>query len=173
MFNLKKILGLLLLYSVVNACSSEVNNKDKSNVISIDVKTDSMEFDRFVINYIPHNIDMSKDLNDTLSHYNIDEIFSNVSEQAKNRWVYILMLKQYLHHLKVGNQGYDLYTMRKGKTGIIINYYIRSSNQKPNGEFLNSGSIVDATALKKHLSNDPIIIELMNKIRVENKRIME
>lgn len=173
MFSLKKILGLLLLYLAINACSSEINNKDKSNVISIDVKIDSVAFDRFVINYIPHNIDMSKDLNDTLSRYNIDEIFSNVTEQTKNRWVYILMLKQYLYHLKVGNQGYDLYTMRKGKTEIVINSYILSSNQKPNGEFLNSGSIVDAIALKKYLSNEPIIIELMNKIRIENMRIME
>jgi hypothetical protein len=160
-----KSLLILNIFLVGFSCSNEIKNTQSTS------ESDSIYFEQFAIKYDPKNIDMSKDLNDTLLDYDLKKLFDNVSEFRKEKWVDILLLKQYYFHLKSANQGFDLYSMRKGQSAIIINQFLLQNKLKLEGEFLNSGCVYEAVIKRDSLLNDSTISNLLHEIDIESRRI--
>ncbi len=167
MYFFKKIFGLIFVFTILLACNDHRMSDKNFNQL------DSNEFEMFVNNYKPNHIDLSKDLNDTLKYFHITDLFGATSNFTKSKWVHKLLLKQYLYHLKTANQGYGLYSMRKGYTSLIINYFIEENGIDPDGEFLNSGVVVHKVSNNQMLKKDTAIITLLKEIKKEDSRIIK
>jgi hypothetical protein len=117
----------------------------------------------------PKSIDFSRDLNVLLTDISIDYIFQSNIVDSVAEIGKVILLKGYLYHLKRANQGYDLYTMRKGKTKKIIDCYLLTNEIDTSGEFLNSGFVWE---IERSKSNNHKVKDIVEAINVEKERIM-
>ena len=124
----------------------------------------------YAYNYQPTQIDLSKNINDSLDNFAINYIYASAPKNSLLLISKLFLLKQYQYHLKKANQGYNLYTMRKGATKKIIDYYLKQNKIDTVGEFLNSGFIYDIE--KNKIQNDTILKNLILEIKQESQRIM-
>lgn len=84
----------------------------------------------------------------------------------------MILAKLDLYHAKCCNQNYDLYQMREGSAGIIINEFNRFSGYKAQRlEMLQSGTVEYYIQKDKELAADPTIKEIARQIAAENSRI--
>lgn len=94
----------------------------------------------FAYEYKPSAINLSK--NEGLNSFDIDYIFNSAEykdkKNDKDDITNIILLKQYLFHLKNSHQGFDLLSMRKGQAKNLIDYFLQQNNIQ-NQEFVNSG----------------------------------
>ncbi len=146
----------------------KVNCKAESDSNTI---KDSSQFERFVVNYTQTQIDLSIGINDSLKKYDLSNIFKNVSNYTKERWVTILLLKQYVYHISNDHQGYNLLDMRNGDTKIIIDEFIRINNLSSEKEFLNSGYVYHLVKKTNEFKNDTLINHLILKIDSERRKL--
>jgi hypothetical protein len=168
---IKTIIKIAYCLMLLCGCSSDYNTSNTTDAQK-NMNIDSTAFDSFVLSYTPHNIDLSVDLNDTLKFFNVEFLFNHSSNYQKEKWVSIILLKQYLNHLRRANQGYDLYSMRKGETEIIINEFIKANKMDSLGEFLNSGCVVDRVLKKETLYKNKAISIILTEIDKEEQRIL-
>lgn len=177
--NIYKTIMYGLIYLLIGCTSNKKNefkpilkyktekeySQDKDT--SLLFKDDKLK--KFALTYESESIDVSKDINDTLELFldgniHADYIIDSLYEISK-----IILLKSYLYHLKRANQGYDLYTMRKGKAKYLIDIYLNRNNIDTIGEFLNSGIV---WKLEKEKKNNTCVNLILKELNNEQDRIM-
>lgn len=119
------------------------------------------------------SIDLGMSLTPELSSFLL-KIDTNCLRKQTEYQVFIITIlaKLYYYHLVCCNQGYDLYSMTKGASGIIINEFEIIGNYKGKQfEMLNSGNVVEVIEDEKPLKNNKTIQELIKRIKKELARI--
>ena len=181
-FKCMKVALLIFASWVTLNCNSEKQINEKSNIgrnitssEDNDVKKttsnspNSNDLLVYAYSFKVNQVDISKAINDSLNNFQIEKIFHDGSEDTLILISKLVLLKAYLYHLEKANQGYDLYSMRKGKTKVIIDYYLVKNNTDTTGEFLNSGFIYYAEKPKPQ--NDTVVRSLISEIEIEIKRL--
>ena len=167
---------VLTITLILISCKEIDSKKEDSNLNKQqrELKKESRDLDSLLsstIRYMPTHIDLSK--SDLLERFDVDYIFNdrefNVEKSKKDKIVHILLLKQYLYHLKKGNQGYDLKPMMKGKAEILISYFLDHNEINRSREFINSA--VTFNILKEKNIVDSDIKQLIEEIQIETNRI--
>ncbi|QMU64853.1 MAG: hypothetical protein GKR88_11495 [Flavobacteriaceae bacterium] len=156
-------------------CKKEIKSKQSNEIVLIEQKLNNNIDDLLIKskNYVPNQIDLSEI--DFLENFNIASIFNDKKndKSKKDLIVNYLFLKQYLYHLKKANQGYNLYSMKKGKAKFLIEYFLQSNNIAEHSEgFINSAVAYNVLKKDKSITNSDIL-SLISKIEAENKRINE
>jgi hypothetical protein len=129
---------------------------------------------RYSDSFVASTIDLNESLNDEFKNYVLSLDTTCLRQQENYKYFIITMMaKLYLYHLKCCNQGYDLYQMTGNPAKIIINEFERIGKyERSQNEMLNSGMIVDVIAQDSSLKRSEKIDELVKKISVESKRIL-
>lgn len=145
--------------------------KEISNVvIKVENHLTIDSFELMSVRFTPQGINLSKNLNEKLEGYNLDEFDKN--DSVFIRAINIILLKQYLFHLKKSNQGYDLFSMQKGNTELLLNSYLCYYNLKSDSEWFNSAfPYLNLKKNEKYVNDnylDSIIIEIDKQVsRIE------
>jgi len=123
--------------------------------------------------FAPATIDLNGSLSSDLKSFLLSVDTNCLRKQSAYKYFIALILgKLALHHLKCCNHHYDLYQMRKGAAAVIINEFNKLAGyERQRLEMLNSGLIVDYIKSDTILSANPAIINIMNAIASEGKRI--
>lgn len=178
---LSLIFGVIFLFMVLNCCEQfkeENSEKDPLNqsikVVKVPINYIT-DLEELALNYTPTSIDLSSDLNPLLEEFDLGKILDDEDGVILVRRVLnIFLLKQYIHHLKRANQGYNVHSMKSGKTTYIINKYTdlyQLDTIKGFSEFFNSGLPYILERRYQYFSNDSIIDSFMNEIAFETNRI--
>lgn len=146
------IAGMFLMFLMLS-CS-----KNKKNYFR---KNDIFKLKEYVISYKPNKINSFDD--DSLKKYNIKYIFNLKEEDLKNEIANILLLKQYLLHLKKANQSYNLKDFNTKEAKIIIDYFLAENMINSNVEFLSSSIPYEFLKSKKCSKNVQMLIDSIKK----------
>lgn len=119
---------LICLMFLMFSCNNDKQNYSKDK--------DASMLKEYVIIYQPNKINSFDD--DSLKKYDIEYIYSSKQEGIKNEIANILLLKQYLLHLKKANQSYNLKDFNSKEARIIIDYFLAENKINSNVEFLSS-----------------------------------
>jgi hypothetical protein len=187
-----KLYTIAVILIILNCCNvnSKENKFQKESVKNFDTiqystKVDSnylhfeegpyldveelVQLKKFALSFVPKSIDISTDIKDSISFYCINKLYKPQTIDSLLEISKILLLKLYLHHLQRANQGYDLYTMRRGEARKIIDLYLIKNNIDTIGEFLNSGIVWE---IEKNKINNSQVNKIISEIENEKKRIM-
>ncbi len=160
-----KYLIIAIMLMCFTACQNKASVDHPKQVKDTQLNRSLQNFQDFVYNYHPAEIDLSK--NKGLSNFDIDYIFNSAQYKdqvaEKNNIAAIVLLKQYLFHLKNYHQGYDLLSMRKGQAKYLIDYFLKIEHIE-NKEFVNSG---EPYRLGQKTQNNKYISSLIREIKRE------
>ncbi len=143
-------------------------NKHK---LSYSKKDDLSLLQKYALSYEPTKINSFDD--DSLKKFNIEYIFSlkeKQQEATKNEIADILLLKQYLFHLKKANQSYNLKDFKTKEAKIIIDYFLANNEIDSSLEFLSSSLPYEFLKLQNNLTSKEVN-GLIDEIKKEERRI--
>ncbi|GAB5475885.1 MAG: hypothetical protein Mars2KO_39840 [Maribacter sp.] len=166
---------ILIIVLTLFACNEKNTSKNEQHISKKSLtEQKSKSLDSLLLGtkkYSPNVIDISK--SEFLGGFDLEYIFRSdtySSQKAlKDEIVYTLLLKQYLFHLKRGNQGHDLKPMMKGNAEVLISYFLEKHNIDSSLEFINSG--VAYNILKEKHDIDEDLRLLVKDIQIEVDRI--
>lgn len=126
---------------------------------------DSKHFLEFTKTYRINDINIYKNINDSLKHYDLAFLSSDSNTSSDfEKSVYIIFLREYIHHLEIGNIGFDLKTMCLGDSKFLFNYFTNNAGVDSTIEFMQSGYAVEVIKSKrKYLLKDNAIDSLYKK----------
>ena len=134
-------------------------------------KDDLFLLKKYVSSFEPTKINSFDD--DSLKQFNMEYLFSLKEKQqevTKNEVANILLLKQYLLHLKKANQSYSLKDFKTKEAKIIIDYFLVRNKIDTSSEFLSSSIPYEFLKSQKTLLTREEK-KLIDKIKVEESRI--
>lgn len=135
--------------------------------VFIPIVDDSLHLVRYATNF------KAKQLNLTNSILENPELNILLSEKDKssfktnsnfNYFITMIILKQFEFHITKYHQGFDLFTMRAGNAGFIVNSFIELSHLPEGTKSINSSYILEYIVNDESLKNDSSISEIINRI---------
>ncbi|MNK21285.1 hypothetical protein D3C87_395390 [compost metagenome] len=148
---------------LILSCKNDKQNYSK--------KDDLFLLQKYAVSYEPNKINSLDD--DSLKHFNVKYIFSlkeKQQEDVKNEVANILLLKQYLLHLKKANQSYNLKDFDTKEAKIIIEYFLAKNKIDSSSEFLSSSIPYEFLKGQKNITSKEVK-KLIEKINKEENRI--
>lgn len=164
------ILLVLTFFSCKEEKKEVISQKEESIVVQKNKDLDSLL--SVVDTFVPNKIDLSE--YEFLDNFDIDFILKNqeFSKDKKDKVVNVLLLKEYLFHLRNSNQGYDLKSMMKGNSESIINYFLENNGIDASQEFINSAVAFNILKEKNVIDKDVqnIIVDIGKEVnRINNQ----
>lgn len=161
-------------------CNSAIDNKailKDSNVTEAENIVCDQNYDSLLVIYVneftPTAIDLSNSLSSGIKSFLFSVDTNCLRKQAEYKYFIAMIFgKLALHHLKCCNQFYDLNQMKDSSAVLLINEFKRIAGYKDQQlEILNSGLITNYMQTDKDLFENPMIVNLINDIKLESKRI--
>lgn len=146
-------------------CLSECNHKSQT----IEKTKDINSLYEYVNEYYPEKINSLND--EILNQYDFKDILYSKKENSslQSEIVYILLLKQYLYHLKTANQSYNLLDFQDKSSKEVINFFLKQHDIKNDVEFISSS--ICYHVLKNKSINSKEVRILIKQIEFEEERI--
>ncbi len=117
--------------------------------------------------YVPKQLNLT---NSIIENTEFNKFLSSTDRQtlASNPdfdvFITTIILKQYQFQLLKYHQGFDLYSMKLGNAGFIVNSFVELCRLSPEIKGLNSSYVMDFIAGNEKLKVDPTIVEIVNAI---------
>lgn len=161
---------ILLIFMILFSSCKEKSNSQAVSTLQLSNNINELLLD--TKEYKPSTVDLSKE--EFLNDYDIESILeaNDNSESKKDLIVNLILLKQYLYHLRNSNQGYDLKSMMKNNAKPIIDYFLKRNEIDSSLEFINSAVAYNILKKDKSITNRDLM-GLIVKIDNEDKRIIE
>ena len=180
MKSLYKIISIAFFCLLNLSCDSNIRDKPQSEKISENTQPkeyncDTKKLDSLLVQYSENFIPTKIGLDECLPS-SFDTLFNNIDTiclRSLPHYKYsilIVLLKLYDYHIRVGHQGYDLYSMKSGASKIIIGEFESIGGYtKERLEMLNSGTVLDVIDKEDGLKTNPVIKKYYDQINVAIK----
>jgi hypothetical protein len=151
-----------------NIFSFSINNRDSLKVvINEDTLSGSSILRSVADSFKPNQLNLTNSIIENVSLNNFLSTEDKIrikSDKDFNYFISMVLLKQYEFHIIKYHQGFDLFTMRAGNAGFIVNSFIELSHLPEVTKGINSSYILEYIANDESLKNDSSISEIINRI---------
>jgi hypothetical protein len=171
-----KTLSLCILFFIISCLNKNKEYpkqgvvEQKNTILITNKSLDSLLF--YVSSFTPSTIDINK--LELFEKFDVNFIFNQdyyKNKSKKNHIATIIILKQYLFHLKRSNQSYDIKSMRNGNAKIIIDYFFDINKIDTTQESISSSIAYIKLTENESKDYDKKISEILQEIENELKRI--
>jgi hypothetical protein len=148
--------------------SFSINNRDS---LTVDINEDTLSkisvLKSLAISFKPNQLNLTNSIIENLSlnkFLSTEDKISIKSDKDFNYFISMIILKQYEFHISKYHQGFDLFTMKAGNAGFIVNSFFELSHLPEGTKGINSSYILEYIANDESLKNDSSITEIINRI---------
>lgn len=163
----RKIIFVLIIGLFFSCKDRNNNNADGKTDLSNQTinQKQTLDWKAEVIDFTPDDVNLAR--NKLLSVNSPDDFLADkaIPKEDKAFVVNIILLKLYLYHLQVANQGYNLLEMRTGNAKSIVDYFFEENSINEDQEFINSAAAYNI--LKEDATNVEVINDLIKSIELE------
>ncbi len=167
---MKRVLLLLTLLLIINFSENAFSQETVSAETGL-VKS-TLNLRQLAISFSPKQLNLNSAL---LENTELNNFLSSTDKAAIKAdpdfdfFITMIVLKQYEFHLTKFHQPFDLFSMKAGNAGFIVQSIVELCALPPETRGMKSSEIITHIESNEKLKSDPAISEIVNKINTIKK----